>query len=38
MQTITMLFDVPQRIRRIVVHFVEHKMERSQEFLLRYAV
>jgi hypothetical protein len=36
-QTITMLFDVPQRIRRIVVHFAERNMERSQEFLLRYS-
>jgi hypothetical protein len=36
-QTITILFDVPQRIRRIVLHFVEHKMERSQEFLLSYS-
>src|ERR1700684_4015460 len=36
-QTITVLFDVPQRIRRIVVHFVERNMERSQEFLLRYS-
>jgi hypothetical protein len=36
-QTITMLFDAPQPIRRVVVHFVEHKLERSQEFLLRYS-
>ena len=36
-QTVTILFDVPQRIRRIVVHFVERNMERSQEFLLRYS-
>jgi hypothetical protein len=36
-QTITLLFDVPQRIRRIVVHFVERSMERSQEFLLHYS-
>ncbi len=36
-QTITVLFDVPQRIRRIVVHFVERNMERSQEFLLHYS-
>ncbi len=36
-QTITMLFDAPQRIRRIALHFVEHKMERSQEFLLSYS-
>jgi hypothetical protein len=36
-QTVTILFDVPQRIRRVVVHFVERNMERSQEFLLRYS-
>jgi hypothetical protein len=36
-QTIALLFDVPQRIRRIVVHFVERNLERSQEFLLRYS-
>ncbi len=36
-QTITILFDVPQRLRRIVVHFVERNMERSQEFLLLYS-
>jgi hypothetical protein len=36
-QTITILFDVPQSIRRIVVHFFERNLERSQEFLLRYS-
>lgn len=36
-QTITLLFDAPQTIRRIRLHFMEHKMERSQEFLLRYS-
>jgi hypothetical protein len=36
-QTITVLFDVPQSIRRIVVHFFERNLERSQEFLLRYS-
>jgi hypothetical protein len=36
-QTITVLFDAPQPIRRIVVHFVERSIERSQEFLLRYS-
>jgi hypothetical protein len=36
-QTITLLFDVAQDIRRIRLHFMEHKMERSQEFLLRYS-
>jgi hypothetical protein len=37
LQTVTILFDVPQRVRRVVVHFVERKMERSQEFLLHYS-
>lgn len=36
-QTITLLFDAPQDIRQIRLHFVEHKMERSQEFVLRYS-
>ena len=36
-QTITILFDAPQPVRRIVLHFVEHKVERPQEFLLRYS-
>jgi hypothetical protein len=36
-QTITILFDAPQPIRRLVVHFVDRKVERSQEFLLRYS-
>ena len=36
-QTITLLFDAPQSIRRIRVHFMEQKLERSQEFVLRYS-
>lgn len=36
-QTITLLFDAPQSVRRIRLHFMEHTMERSQEFVLRYA-
>jgi len=36
-QTITILFDAPQNIRRIRLHFMEHTMERSQEFVLRYS-
>jgi hypothetical protein len=36
-QTISILFDAPRDIRRIVAHFVERNMERSQEFLLRYS-
>lgn len=36
-QTITLLFDAPQRVRRISLHFVEQNEERSQEFVLRYS-
>jgi hypothetical protein len=36
-QTITILFDKPQTIRRISLHFVERNQERSQEFLLLYS-
>src|SRR5271156_1484257 len=36
-QTLTLLFDAPQNIRRIQLHFTEHRMERSQEFVLRYS-
>ena len=36
-QTIALVFDAPQEIRRISLHFVEQKEERSQEFLLRYS-
>jgi hypothetical protein len=36
-QTVTILFDRPQTIRRISLHFVERNMERSQEFLLLYS-
>jgi hypothetical protein len=36
-QTISLLFDAPQEIRRISVHFIEQQHERSQEFLLRYS-
>jgi hypothetical protein len=36
-QTLTLLFDAPQNIRRIRLHFMEHTMERSQEFVLRYS-
>jgi hypothetical protein len=36
-QTITFLFDTPQTIRRVRLHFMEHKIERSQEFVLRYS-
>ena len=36
-QTISLLFDTPQEIRRIAVLFVEQAEERSQEFALRYS-
>ncbi len=36
-QTISLLFDAPQEIRRISLHFIEQNEERSQEFLLRYS-
>jgi hypothetical protein len=35
-QTIRLVFDVPQRIRRIWVVFEETEAERSQEFVLRW--
>jgi hypothetical protein len=36
-QTITLSFDAPQHIRRIVLHFIERGTERLQEFVLRYS-
>jgi len=36
-QTLTLLFDAARNIRRIRLHFMEHMMERSQEFVLRYS-
>lgn len=36
-QTITLNFDQPQRIQRIHLLFIEHLVERSQEFVLRYS-
>ena len=35
-QTIRLVFDVPQRIRRIWLVFEETEAERSQEFVLRW--
>jgi hypothetical protein len=35
-QTIRLVFDVPQRIRRIWLVFEEAETERSQEFVLRW--
>jgi len=36
-QTIRLLFDHPQRIRRIRLSFVESVMERTQEYVLRWS-
>jgi hypothetical protein len=36
-QTIALSFDNPQRIRRIHLLFIEHRAERTQEFVLRYS-
>lgn len=36
-QTIRLLFNVPQSIRRIKLRFVETQVERTQEFLLRWS-
>lgn len=36
-QTIRLLFDHPQRLRRIWLHFIEPATERTQEFVLRWS-
>jgi hypothetical protein len=36
-QTIRLVFDMPQRVRRIWLRFVETELERTHEFALRYA-
>jgi hypothetical protein len=36
-QTIRLVFDEPQRVRRIWLHFVEQAGERTQEFVLRWS-
>jgi len=36
-QTIRLLFDPPQRLRRIWLNFVEPRTERTQEYLLRWS-
>jgi hypothetical protein len=36
-QTIRLLFDQPQQIRRIQLSFVETDVERTQEFVLRWS-
>ena len=36
-QTIRLIFDTPQRIQRIWIHFVEPSTERTQEYVLRWS-
>src|SRR5215470_16078983 len=36
-QTIRFIFDQPQRLKRIWLHFVETETERTQEFVLRWS-
>jgi hypothetical protein len=36
-QTIRLLFDQPQRLRRISLVFEENEIKRTQEFVLRYS-
>jgi len=36
-QVIRLLFTLPQRIQRIWLHFVETRIERTQEFVLRWS-
>jgi hypothetical protein len=36
-QTIRLIFDDPQRVHRIRLHFLERAAERTQEFTLRWA-
>jgi hypothetical protein len=36
-QSLRLLFDTPQQLRRIRLCFVEKEMERTQEFVLRYS-
>jgi hypothetical protein len=36
-QRLRLLFDAPQRLRRIYLHFVEPATERQQEFVLRWS-
>jgi hypothetical protein len=37
-QQLRLLFDTPQQVRRIQLHFMERAIERTQEFVLRYSV
>lgn len=36
-QTIRLIFDEPQPVRRIALHFAEPEVERTQEFVLRWS-
>ena len=36
-QTIRLLFDYPQRLQRIWLNFVETRIERTQEYVLRWS-
>jgi hypothetical protein len=36
-QELRLLFDSPQQVRRIQLHFIEATTERTQEFVLRYS-
>lgn len=36
-QIIRLIFDQPQRINHIAVHFIEAQVERTQEFVLRWS-
>ncbi|MBV9297629.1 MAG: carbohydrate-binding protein [Verrucomicrobia bacterium] len=36
-QTIRLIFDKPQRIRRIRLHFIERHLERTQQFTLGWS-
>src|SRR5215472_16589264 len=36
-QTIRLIFDEPQRLRRICIVFVENQIQRTQEFILRWS-
>jgi hypothetical protein len=36
-QTVRLLFDRPQRIRRVHLEFQEHQLQRTQQFALRWS-
>jgi hypothetical protein len=37
LQIVRLVFDEPQRVRRVWLHFVEREVARTQEFVLRWA-